>query len=479
MDAKGRDESKNRQREETLARRIGEALDQMNPRGASECPDAEIIAAYADRGLAPNETARWESHFATCARCRKVLRVLAATSDSPLADSEVAHLGELVAAARVPANRAPETSKMAPPRTWDWRMRWLAPALGVAAVLAVWFAIRPPWKTTEPGTSPTLVAQAPKELAPPTSGPMDQLSSRLAVENKQALKSGSSNLNGESRALDSRNKIAAGGPAAQRDELKRAIPSQADDSALQKKAQFGRPVNEREATLQASPAAPQPPSPAPPPANVGMVAGATAAPQSDAKSASDFAKTAKAETLTGEVTNAPPAPPPKPQQVAGAGVGGGAEVQPEVSPRPATNAQSRQAFGALKAKVPTSPLLVRSLVSDAVLWRAGAGGTIERSTDSGRSWTSQASPAQEDWLSGAAVSDTVCWLAGRNGAIARTLDGQHWDRVSPPPQAAGNAGNLPDWTGIAARDAQSATVTAGDARRFATSDGGKTWQAQQ
>jgi photosystem II stability/assembly factor-like uncharacterized protein len=103
---------------------------------------------------------------------------------------------------------------------------------------------------------------------------------------------------------------------------------------------------------------------------------------------------------------------------------------------------------------------------------------IERSTDSGKTWVSQMSPSQEDWLAGAAVSDTVCWVAGRNGAIARTMDGAHWERISVPAQAAGTDAKLPDWSGITARDALSATITANDGRKFATADGGKTWQLQ-
>jgi photosystem II stability/assembly factor-like uncharacterized protein len=44
--------------------------------------------------------------------------------------------------------------------------------------------------------------------------------------------------------------------------------------------------------------------------------------------------------------------------------------------------------------------------------------------------------------------------------------------------AASPAGKLPDWIGVTARDAQAATITASDQRRYATQDGGKTWQAQ-
>ena len=53
MDSQDRDETKIRRRQELLARRVGEALDQMKPHGLKECPDAEVIAAYAEQTLAP------------------------------------------------------------------------------------------------------------------------------------------------------------------------------------------------------------------------------------------------------------------------------------------------------------------------------------------------------------------------------------------------------------------------------------------
>src|SRR5260221_12838368 len=103
MDSQKRDESLDRRREEALARRMGDALDQLAHRDAKECPDAELIAAYHEKSLQPDEIARWEGHFAICGRCRKILSVLAAAVEAPLAEQEVAHLGELVAATRTPA----------------------------------------------------------------------------------------------------------------------------------------------------------------------------------------------------------------------------------------------------------------------------------------------------------------------------------------------------------------------------------------
>src|SRR5579863_6319738 len=146
MDSQDRDEPKIRRREEALARRVGEALDQMKPHGARECPDAEVIAAYAEQALVPAESAQWEGHFATCERCRRILLVLSASSDTPLAGKEVSHLGELVSAVRAPIEITGKSAGAARPTRVDWRTRWLAPALGVAAVLLVWFAIRPPWR---------------------------------------------------------------------------------------------------------------------------------------------------------------------------------------------------------------------------------------------------------------------------------------------------------------------------------------------
>src|SRR6266404_6145880 len=128
MDSQKRDESHDRRREEALARRMGDALDRLDHRGAGDCPDADLIAAYHERALQPDETARWEGHFAICGRCRKILAVLAATAEEPLAEKEVAHLGESVAAS-IPIE-TPRPNRLA------WRTRWLAPALGVAAALA-------------------------------------------------------------------------------------------------------------------------------------------------------------------------------------------------------------------------------------------------------------------------------------------------------------------------------------------------------
>src|SRR5215470_5625775 len=87
-----------------LARLLAQALQsQVKPAGhaSSACPDAEALAAYADQGLAEEETARWESHFADCNRCQKISAVLAAGSEE-LTGAEVEKLGTLAAASSAP-----------------------------------------------------------------------------------------------------------------------------------------------------------------------------------------------------------------------------------------------------------------------------------------------------------------------------------------------------------------------------------------
>src|SRR5712692_6420242 len=123
MDSQKRDESRDRRREEALTRRVGEALDQLAHGDAHDCPDAELIAAYHEKSLQPDEIARWEGHFAICGRCRKILAVLAAAVEEPLAEKEVAHLGELVGATRAPAEAPARRIEPIRPNRLAWRTR--------------------------------------------------------------------------------------------------------------------------------------------------------------------------------------------------------------------------------------------------------------------------------------------------------------------------------------------------------------------
>ena len=48
------------------------------------CPDAEILAAYHERLLAPDEMSSRKQHIASCVRCQEILAQLEITDEIPL-----------------------------------------------------------------------------------------------------------------------------------------------------------------------------------------------------------------------------------------------------------------------------------------------------------------------------------------------------------------------------------------------------------
>jgi hypothetical protein len=537
MDSQKRDESRDRRREEALARRMGDVLDRLDQSGAGECPDAELIAAYHEKSLQPDEIARWESHFAICGRCRKVLSVLAADVEAPLAENEGAHLGELVATVRAPGAAA-RLVESARPYRLSWRGRWLAPALGVAAVLAVWFAMRPPWRTADQNPSGTLIAQAPN-IEPPPGPETGALPRPSGAAPKRSSESYAGNALGRLAPNSS------GVEAALRDQKKEKAESNGAPASGGVGGAFSVPA-----------AAPPPPTP---PASAGKPPEALARAQAQAsvtRQAPSVTETPRSTNQSVTVTETAPVisatgsavgdiagnAPVRDKQVLTAPVGAdktAAPLPPPALPAPVAGLPEPPPQAQAKAQATTqappatetpgsvsqtvtvtqaAPLVettnstlgaslnnstVRDLPlngrdyqdllkldaagelpvqvktpSGKFLWRAGKGGNIQRSLDAGRTWILQTSPSQEDWLAGAAVSDKICWMAGRNGAIARTTDGKHWKKIAPPPVAADTSGKLPDWIEITAAGAREATVTASDQRHYATQDGGKTWRAQ-
>jgi hypothetical protein len=447
MDSRKKDESPERLREVALARRFGEALDRLSP-SRGECPDAELIAAYHERAIGTEEIAECENHFAACPRCRKILAVLAASADVPLADKEVARLGELASPLQ-PGSVPPPAVRARPSWHFEWR-RWLAPALAAAAVLTVWAVMRGPWQRQQspasvmvaeaPNTAPEAIPAAPsrelREQPQPNrleNAPAKELKDQSAVaaasSKKTRAESGKATAGRDSAA------IAAG--ELQAGHAEKTLQSQ---TVLSGGARANVGAN-REAVTPAVPTAPSAPSTAP-----------------QASAQQEVIATAEAPAIN---------TPAKARQVPLA--------QRKMADLPMNG---RNYSVMLLAPAESGVRALAKSPSARLLWRAGNAGRIEHSTDGGKTWSPEASPSREDWLAGAAVSDTVCWLAGRNGAIARTTDGEHWERIPPPAMAADASGKLPDWVAVTASDAQMATVTAADNRRFTTRDGGKTWQSQ-
>ena len=484
-DSMNKDEARDRRREEALARRVGEALDQLAQRDTVDCPDAELIAAYHEKSLAADEIARWENHFATCARCRKVLQVLAASVDAPLDEREVARLGKMVAAARSPLEaRTPSDGQFHPARL-NWRRRWLAPALGIAAVLAVWFAMRPPWRTAEQNSTGTLVAQAPRsEPAPGMQAETKQQSAEPTVTPRENART-DAEAKGNREAQTTQSRSARADSLAKK---KTDAGSVAREIAPSSNAAENNLRDEKQKTESNIYQATGPIAGLKAPAPAARAAAAPAAPTAAPLPPPPPVPAPEAQDKVQVTAQAPPIelPPPStkqrvevtqatPQVDTTSSAISGSLSESNVKDLP-LNGRSYTSLAKLKAGVEI-PVQINS-PSGKIVWRAGNGGFIQRSADGGRTWSAQARPLRQDWLTGVAVSDTVCWIVGRNGAIALTTDGSHWKTIAPPVMAADSSGKLPDWSGVTASDAKTATITSSDQRHFATQDAGKSWNAQ-
>jgi hypothetical protein len=413
MDAQDRDEDKIRRRDVILAQRFGQALDQMNPADAAECPDAEIVAAYAEQALETAEIAQWEGHFAKCARCRKILRVLAASADTPLAEKEVAQLGVLVSAARAPVEITGNSARQPGRKHGNWRARWLAPAIGLAAVLAVWFAMRPPWRATNPPEATALIAQAPKEepSAIPAPQPADRLSNaaplreqeRQAVPVPDRLSANTPSVNSPARTLPEN-----------RSESGKAIrkPSASvnfSEGALKKEEKSK--ILSAQSDLVA-PAAPAPP-PSPPPAIAAPETPAPAPPEVRFRAS---AAAPPAQPVPGSVNQTVTVTEATPLIETTNGTLGGTLQQGAIADLP-LNGRNFQALD--QALLAGGFTAVLKAPSGSAFWRVGKGGMIARSADAGKTWIAQVSPSTEDWLAGAAMSDKICWLVGGREALEK------------------------------------------------------------
>lgn len=103
-------------------------------------------------------------------------------------------------------------------------------------------------------------------------------------------------------------------------------------------------------------------------------------------------------------------------------------------------------------------------------WRAGAGGTVDYSTDAAATWLPATSPAGPEISAGSSPSSTVCWLVGRSGLVLVSSDGRTFTRAPFPA--------VTDLSSVTAVNARTATVTSADGLAFATDDGGRTWRRQ-
>jgi hypothetical protein len=422
-------EDRERNFEKALARRL------RADAAASDCPDAETLAAYHERSLSAEEMNAWKQHAAACSNCQEILAQLEKTDAIPVG----AGAGQ-EAAALVPLQRKPKLT-----RALYWR--WLAPAGALAAGLLVWVAVheKQPAKVTQ--TAKIEVA----ENRPPVATPPNELPATVEGEKAKRLAPSSKGTLGT-------DKRAAASGALQNHKAESA-PKEA--AALSEGA-FAE-SDRKDADVRVVAQAPQAATES---VGVGGVAGALKSKQTEelpvqeretanrVQSQASPAKTAAggpaplAQAESKMMKEAPPAP-----------------AAPETALEQSSGLRNAPAFRMTKSRSPHSV----PAPGGKVIWRVGMAGLIEQSTDGGVTWTPQTSSTTADLFLGSAPSEQVCWVIGNGGTILRTADGgAHWISVASP--ISQNLGL------VRASDALHATVWDLSRRHsFQTEDGGATW----
>jgi hypothetical protein len=215
--------------EQALARHLRTA-------GADEsvCLNPEILAAFHERTLSPEEVSSTKSHIISCARCQSVLAQLEATEAvNELREAAQADVQNLAAAGI--AKQAPQpvarTSKssataalskvVALPSKKHFSLRWVAPAGAVAAGLLIWISVRESRISIKPSAPapPAQVAENREQAVPSSDAEnlKDLIPSKELEKQKSAARS--------TDQLNARAPIASAAPVPQpslRDEKKDA-----------------------------------------------------------------------------------------------------------------------------------------------------------------------------------------------------------------------------------------------------------------
>jgi hypothetical protein len=449
---------------------------------AQECPEPDILAAYAERSMTADENARYETHFSQCARCREQLAAMARASEAQEAASE---------------------SVMARPRmAWALGWNWLAPAGVLLALALVWF-IRVRVQTNRPGHTWTggLVAMSrpgTRQVGEPMTAPptVPTMNADKAVTTKSANTQGTLNPAMRARSLttpSAANQPAAGGvskgafasisrtpkrvsapsempaaapsalvagqltfPIAPSTPVQSKLKENTAPVALAKAERPARQVEEAKATPEGFVAAG---------AAGGSAGAATGASGPSRPAAAPAVATAKKEAA--DATNALREVGAQEEVVAQASAAKQKKAMPQAqSVTSVSPAAANQSAVLMTTEGMPGRVVVQS-PDTAVMWRTADAGFVEHSTDGGATWQGSMPSPGAQFLAGSAPTVKVCWLVGRDGLILLTKDAKTWKRISPPARL--------DFVSVTAADADEATLTAADGRKFTTEDSGKKW----
>jgi hypothetical protein len=412
------------------------------------CANAELLAAYHDGSLSPEQIPSLKAHISDCARCQEVLAFLEATDEIPL----LAAGPEQAEAVVAPSKSSVRILALRKPPLW----RWVAPAGALAAALLVWVAVRENNSIRVPPQAPIVNSKAsePVKDLRSSSKPEQSTASTYAAHTVQALppRSEAPTLPRElaipatrdqrPRALRKDNESLPANKKSETENFAQFLENSPDSNALSAldskiKSDAGAKASTNGRDVSNDAISPSALSPTTSPSAVAGRAGGVVA---------------------GVIAPAPaPQPPPAAQeQFSHTNTG---PVRAQVLPKEKEKAGVRLASGVSEITV--------SAPDDRVSWRIGQAGVIELSPDGGKTWTLQPSGVITDLLAGSAPSDQVCWIVGRAGTILRTTDGgAHWQKLRSPTQD--------DLLSIFAVNARRATISLTNAD-YETKDGGATW----
>jgi Putative zinc-finger len=437
-----------------------------------ECPATEILAAYHERSLAPEQMNSFKEHIAGCARCQEILAQLEATDDimvealDELPESQKvlsmpAHVPEDAALPEEITTTAPSGVPSRAARVAQSRLRrqalrganwrWLAPAGAIAASLLVWVALHES-RPTSFEMAKNIPVAAPSQNSPAKQkSDVEEPASRVPETRSNARADAGDRV---------RSKIAAAAP--------------------------GPALKKEQASVEQKTPSPQPPGAAQAPA--GVTAGAIGGVVSGNVNPPNLTAENRIELDEKQPAALPPAPSapatekdpyaasvesasaskaaaaPKSRAVAGTG---GRQAPQEQDNLQVTASQLRETTALRLAKA-RGTVTVAAPASE-VQWKIGPAGLIERSVDRGATRVIQLSGVVTDLTAGSAPSEQVCWIVGRAGTILRTTDGgEQWMKVSSP------TGD--DLASVFAVDAEQAAVTSASTKKsYKTTDGGQTW----
>ena len=183
----------------------------------SVCLDPEMLAAYHERSLSPEEVASAKSHIVSCARCQQILAQLEVTETlDEVHDTEQADVPALVAAGvSVDAHPKPVSlaSKSSTPREASskvvaippkkyFSLRWAAPAGAVAAALLLWIGFRDSaMKSIAPASSVQVAENRQQAPASPAKEESRDFEPPKEMEKQKAGATSADRLNEATRSL--------------------------------------------------------------------------------------------------------------------------------------------------------------------------------------------------------------------------------------------------------------------------------------